>query len=82
MQNLLYHITYQQDSESVPRYATVNGNVNDGDVIYTLRPLTRDTEYSIQVRIEIRFSPCSTYVHGNYSDPVSFHTNSTGGCVE
>ena len=82
MWNLRYYIAYQQDSESVTRYATVYGNNNGRDVTYTLSPLTRDTEYTIKVRIEIRYSQCSTYVYGNYSDPVLFRTNSTGGCAE
>ena len=81
MQTLLYYIAYQQDSESVTRYATVNGYNNGGNITYNLGPLTRSTEYTIQIRIEIRYSQCSTYEYGNYSDPVTFRTNSTGGCT-
>ena len=36
-----------------------------------------DTEYNIQIRAEIRYSPRNSFVYGNFSDSVSFRTNTT-----
>ena len=56
--------------------------INDTDVemSYTLTSLTRDTRYSIQIRVNVRNSACNNYFdykNGNYSDPVSFQTKAT-----
>ena len=46
---------------------------------YTLTSLTRDTQYSIQIRVAVRNSACYYfyYTYGNYSESVSFQTNAT-----
>lgn len=53
------------------------GSTEKKTLSYTLTSLTRDKEYTIQIRAQIRYSPCSGYVSGNYSDMVSFRTNAT-----
>jgi hypothetical protein len=52
--------------------------VQEGDTVtYTLRSLTRDTEYAIQVRAQVQFSACSVSMLGAYSDVMTFSTNDT-----
>lgn len=60
-----------------PRSSGSSDTVEKERLEYTLTSLTRDTEYTIQIRVEIEYSPCSAYVSGNYSDSVSFRTNAT-----
>ena len=54
-------------------------DVEQDKLTYVLTSLTRDTEYTIQIRVQIEYFPCSTYVSGNYSDSISFRTNATSG---
>ena len=53
--------------------------INDTDIemSYTITSLRRDTQYSIQMRINVRNSACNVYAshnNGDYSDPISFRT--------
>ena len=58
-------------------YPVGSSRGSDMRLSYTLTYLTRDTEYTIQIRAEVEYSPCTTFVSGNYSDVVSFRTNAT-----
>ena len=45
---------------------------------YTLNFLMRDTEYRVQIGMDIGYSQCYYYyISGNYSDPIPFQTNAT-----
>ena len=76
--NVQYYILYNAEgSSSTMARIFYPGSTEQQILTYTLTSLTRDTEYTIQIRVQIRYSPCSTYVSGNYSDSVSFRTNAT-----
>ena len=63
-----------------PRNSGGSSTEEQEELTYTLTSLTRDTDYTIQIRVEIKFSPCVTYISGNYSDSVIFRTNATSEC--
>ena len=77
---LRYYILYNEMARTF--YPGNNGgsdSVEQEKITYsiTLTSLTRDTEYVIRIRAEVEYSPCSTFVTGNYSDSVTFRTNAT-----
>lgn len=52
--------------------------VREGDrVTFTIGSLERNTDYSIKIATNVRYSPCSTYYSGNYSETVTFRTSNT-----
>ena len=78
--SVLYYISYNAEgsgSTNVRIYFPGSRRNSAVRLSYTLTSLKRDTEYTIQIRAAVEFSPCSTYVYGNYSDLVSFQTNAT-----
>lgn len=83
-QNIRYYITYSWNSGTRSTFVIVSAPSEDGEVSYTINSLRRGTNYTIQVRISgIDYYYCSGYdnIHGPYSDPVSFQTNTTGGYI-
>ena len=86
MQYLRYYISYQSQSMISPSYISfnpssrINSTLEGSQTTYTLTSLRRDTEYSIRIRAEVRYSACTTYVAGNYSDIVTVRSNSTCMC--
>ena len=78
VQGLRYYIQYRPVTRSYysAQYVTPS-SVNDTDIMFTIQSLSRDSEYAIQARVEMRYSSCSNYIYGNYSDPVIFRTNAT-----
>ena len=87
MQYLRYYISYQSQSMTSPSYVNfnpssgINSNLEGSKTNYTLTSLTRDTEYDIQIRAEVRYSACTTYVAGNYSNVVTLRSNNTCTCI-
>ena len=77
---LRYHISYYHQNSVYPQTTTTLNSVDD-EVTYTLGSLMRDTEYTILIRIEVRYSYCSSYTSGLSSNPVTvtFQTNATCG---
>ena len=75
-----YRFRYTSDefSFSRSRIFSVSINNQDTELTYTLTGLTRNTEYTIEMRFEGRYSECFSYLYGNYSAPVTFTTNNTG----
>ena len=55
---------------------------NRGLITRTLRNLRRDTEYSVQLRVDYLYSSspriCSSYIIGTLSDRLIVRTNATG----
>ena len=86
IQYLRYYISYQSQLMTSPSYVNfnpssrINSTLEGSQTTYTLTSLTRDTEYDIRIRAEVRYSACFTYVAGNYSDIVTLRSNSTGRC--
>ena len=86
-----YYISYQSEVDDLPTARTFYpgiGIFGDSDpqsdnFTLAINSLTPDTEYTFQIRAEIRYSPCSwtTFVSGNYSDSVSFRTNATSELI-
>jgi hypothetical protein len=78
-----FSVRYQSDQQRYAQTRTYYNSsfINDTDVemSFTLTSLTRDTQYSIEIRAEVQNSACRYYyyTYGNYSDPVSFRTNAT-----
>ena len=75
-----YYISYNamgSDSTRALTFSPGSSGGSDVGLSYALTSLTRDTEYIIQIRTEIRYSPCTTFISGNYSDLVLFRTNAT-----
>ena len=56
-----------------PRFAQRNASTLNT----TLSFLQRNTNYTIQVRMEVRYSACFSYLPGNYSEPIIASTNAT-----
>lgn len=58
------------------------GSINSTQTYYaTISSLSRDTIYSISVRMDVRFTACIYsyyYVTGTFSNPITIKTNSTG----
>ena len=80
LDSVRYYISYNAEGSGSPSSRTYYpGSRRNSDMrlSYTLPSLKRDTEYTIQIRAEVEFSPCTTFVSGNYSDLVSFQTNAT-----
>ena len=80
LDSLRYYITYNAEgsgSTSALTYYPGSSRGSDTRLSYTLTSLTRDTEYNVQIRVEVEYSPCTTFVSGNYSNVVSFRTNAT-----
>lgn len=80
LESLRYYISYNAVGSGSTRAVTLRAGRSGGSdmrLSYTLTSLTRDTEYIIQIRAEIGYSPCTTFVSGNYSNSVSFRTNAT-----
>ena len=77
-QTFCYYLSYYRRN-SVSQYTTVFQNSENNEITYTLSSLIPDTEYAIQVRIEVRYYHCSsfTYTSGLFSNPVTFQTNAT-----
>ena len=78
-----FTIRYRSDHQSYAQTRTYYNSsfINDTHVkmSFTLTSLTRDTQYSIEIRAEVQNSACYYYyyTYGNYSDPVLFRTNAT-----
>ena len=79
--NIVYVIKYYETAEE-EYYSTAsyyNSSHSEGDQLsYTLTYLSRDTDYTVEVAMQVSYSVCLySYIYGNYSDPVSFQTNAT-----
>lgn len=75
-----YRIRYKAKGSSRVRYQFQFSPLNRGtDLESTLLGLSPDTAYKIDIQLEIRYRECFVYAPGNYSDPISVSTNSTGG---
>ena len=81
MEGLRYYISYQSETSSFPSYTTyiASGHREGDEVFYSFTSLTRDTEYTGQIRVQVLNSVCgsTSYVSGQYSDPVTIRTNAT-----
>lgn len=79
--SIIYMIRYGT-VENLDYYSTVsyyNSSHSVGDQLsYTLTHLSRDTEYVIEIAMQVSHSACYySYIYGNYSDPVFLQTNAT-----
>ena len=78
-----YTIRYVSEDGTVETATQYSYDVYPGqDLTYTLRFLTRDTEYNVQIRMQVSHYYCyfgfgDLFNSGNYSDFVSFRTNAT-----
>ena len=78
VQGLRYYVQYRPTNRSYYNAQFVYPSyVNDTEVTFTIQSLSRDTAYSIQARVEMRYTHCSNYIQGNFSDPEIFRTNAT-----
>ena len=79
-----YRIRYTSDEFTYARTRTlsVSPSNRDTELTYVLTGLTRNTQYTVDVRFEGRSSYCYTYMYGNYSAPVTLITNNTGISIE
>ena len=75
-----YRVNYRSDGDRFtrvrflfPRFAQRNASTLNT----TLSFLRRNTNYTIQVRMEVRYSACFSYLPGNYSEPIIASTNAT-----
>ena len=75
---LRYYMSYYHQNSVYPHTTTILNSVDD-EITYTLGSLMRDTEYTILIWIEARYSYCSSYTSGLPSNPVTFQTNATCG---
>ena len=75
-----YRIRYRSDEFSFSRFRFVSVSISnrDTELTYSITGLTRNTEYTVEVRFEGRYRQCFSYLYGNYSAPVTFMTNLTG----
>ena len=76
-----YRINYRSDGDTFtrarfvfPRFQQLNASTLNTTITF----LQRNTEYSIQVRMEARYSACFSYLPGNFSEPILASTNATG----
>ena len=75
-----YRISYRSDKDTYPRSQIVypySQQLNASTLNGTITNLQRDTEYVIQVRLEVYYSTCYNYFYGNYSKNISASTNAT-----
>ena len=81
VQGLRFYIQYRPVTRSY--YSTrivYPSSDNDTEVMFTISSLSRDTEYSIQARVEMQYAFCSNYIYGNFSDLEMFRTNASCEC--
>ena len=77
-QNLRFLISYQSSALLFPLSTTISSGsgVQAGDTIsHTLGSLTRNTEYSVQIRAQVQFSACYVAMTGALSDQMTFRTS-------
>ena len=72
-----YRINYQSDTDSYTRARIVYPSSNASTLNATISGLQKGTEYTIQVRLEVYYSICYSYLYGNYSEPIFASTNAT-----
>ena len=72
-----YRISYQSDTDSYTRARYLYPSGNASTLNATISGLQRATEYTIQVRLEVYYSTCYSYLYGNYSEPIFASTNAT-----
>ena len=59
-------------------YYRYSYDVAGTEISYTIQNLQRGANYSIQIRLDVRYSDCGyNYVSRGYSDPITFQTNAT-----
>ena len=77
--SIAYRIRYQPEGGYYRTISYSTTSHSEGSQLsYTLRSLSRDKVYTIEISMRVRYSVCSyNYAYGNYSDPVSFRTNAT-----
>ena len=82
VQGLRFYIQYRPVTRSYSsgRYIYPS-SVNDTEVTFTIESLSRDTAYSIRAQVQMRYTYCSNYIYGNFSDPEIFQTNATCECM-
>ena len=79
-QNPRFIISYQSNAYPYPLSTTVysGSGVREGNTVtHTLRSLTRNTEYDVQIRAQVQFSACSVSMSGASSGLMTFRTNNT-----
>lgn len=84
---ITYSIRYSETAEegSNPRTISYSNSTHfvGQRLSYTLISLSRDTEYMVEISLQVRArfgSVCRygrDYIYGNYSNPVAFRTNAT-----
>ena len=72
-----YRISYQSDTDSYTRASYLYPSSNASTLNATISGLQRGTGYTIQVRLEVYYSICYSYLYGNYSEPIFASTNAT-----
>ena len=81
VQGLRFYIQYRPVTRSYSRARYIYpSSVNDTEVMFTIESLSRDTAYSIRAQVQMRYTYCSNYIYGNFSDPEIFRTNATCEC--
>ena len=79
IQYVRYRLEYTSDSVSYTRaqflFTTLDPNVTEYNA--TITGLQRHQLYEVRVRVDIRYDICYVFLEGNYSEPVTFSTNST-----
>lgn len=75
-----YRLRFQAEGAAFPRFQLTPVTLHStGPVLsYTVTGLTRATKYTVDVKMEFRYSDCFTYLAGNYSEPIKVTTNDTG----
>ena len=75
-----YHIKYKSEMDVFFLEDSLRVALDDSNTFQTLtlRNLSPDTEYTIQARLEAHYGECFRYFGGNYSDPLTARTGTTG----
>ena len=73
-----YRVQYESDI-LFPRNLEIRASPNDSRFSRTITRLVPGTEYAIQVRAEVQYPNCRSYLFGNYSEAITASTlNGTG----
>ena len=75
-----YRVTYQSESSTFARSRYLypsRAQSRASKLNVTITRLQRDTEYRIQVRVDVRYRFCFSYLFGNFSEAIHASTNAT-----